>query len=209
MAKKVNEKTWDEIQKNSAGDYFILDEDAGKVTVEALSEHYLVEAGDKDLAGRIWDKEWPKNEMKALVDEETKIFSLGWTSGPLLRKLIAKCKKNGIGPDDLPGTRWSMQKTGKYEYDIQYLGRSDKKSTKEFGEENQQVDDTSDDYKKIVKTIKELKDEPELAEGKDKSSFLAIVGLKAAIPKSDVEKEFANLIANNVIVEVDGKIVIQ
>lgn len=201
MAKKVNEDTWDEIQKNSAGDYFILDEDSGKIEVEALSEHYLVETGDKDLAGRIWDKEWPKNEMKALVDQETKIFSLGWSTGALLRKFIARCKKNGIGPDDLPGTKWSMEKTGEYDYDIRYLGKSDTKKPK--GPE------MSDDYDKVKTTIESLKDEPELAEGKTKDSFLVIVGLKAQIPKSDVEKQFEDLVKNNVISEVDGKIVIQ
>jgi len=206
MAKKVNENTWDEIQKSASGDYFILDEDAGKITVEALSEHYLVETGDKDLAGRIWDKEWPKNEMKALVDEETKIFSLGWTTGPLLRKLIATCKKNGIGPDDLPGTKWTMEKTGQYEYVIQYLGRSNRTPEKK---ESNFVGEVGEDYQKIADTIVSLKDEPELAEGKTKDSFLAIVGLKAQIPKADVEKEFMHLVANNVIKEVDGKIVIQ
>ena len=206
MAKKVSEKTWNEIQKNSAGDYFILDEDAGKITVEALSEHYLVETGDKDLAGRIWDKEWPKNEMKALVDEETKIFSLGWTTGALLRKFIAKCKKHGIGPDDLPGTKWTMQKVGEYEYDIQFQGKSDTPTNIENKEDTVSG---SDEYKKVVDTIKSLKDEPELAEGKNKDSFLAIVGLKAQIPKADVEKEFDNLIKHNVISEIDGKIVIQ
>ena len=201
MAKKVNEKTWDEIQKNSGGDYFILDEDKGRIEVEMLSEHYLVESGDKDLAGRIWDKEWPKNEIKALVDEETKIFSLGWTTGALLRKFIAKCKKNGISPDDLPGTKWTMEKTGEYEYDIVFNGRGTGKA-KESGPS------MSDDYNKIKETIESLKDEPELAEGKSKDSFLAIVGLKAQIPKVDVEKEYDNLVENNVINVIDGKIVI-
>jgi hypothetical protein len=204
MAKKVSEKTWDEIQKNSAGDYFILDEDKGQVEVVMLSEHYLVESGDKDLAGRIWDKEWPKNEIKALVDQETKIMSLGWTTGAFLRKFVAKCKKNGISPDDLPGTKWTMQKTGEYEYDLRYLGKEDVDT-----KAKEPVSKESDEYKNIVKTIESLKDEPELAEGKDKGSFLAIVGLKAQIPKADVEKEFDNLVKNNVLKEVDGKIVIQ
>jgi len=203
MAKKVNESTWDEIQKNSAGDYFILDEDKGKVNVEMLSEHYFVETGDKDLAGRVWDKEWPKNEIKALVDEETKIFSLGWTTGALLRKFIAQCKKNGITPDDLPGTKWTMEKTGEYEYDIQFLGKSDSTSAKKPKETG------SDEYRKVKETIESLKDEPELAEGKTKDSFLAIVGLKAHMPKADVQKQFDDLVSNDVIQEVDGKIVIQ
>jgi len=201
MAKKVNEKTWDEIQKNSAGDYFILDEDKGKIEVEMLSEHYLVETGDKDLAGRLWDKEWPKNEIKALVDQETKIFSLGWTTGALLRKFIAICKKNGISPDDLPGTKWTMEKTGEYEYSIQYKGK-DSSSTKS----SEPVDD---EYQKVKDTIIGLKDEPELAEGKSKDSFLAIVGLKAQIPKADVIKQFEKLVSDNVVSEVDGKIVIK
>ena len=204
MAKKVSEKTWNEIQKNSAGDYFILDEDSGKVEVEMLSEHYLVESGEKDLAGRIWDKEWPKNEIKALVDQETKIMSLGWTTGAFLRKLIAVCKKNGIGPDDLPGTQWTMEKVGQYDYNIHYVGRGEGKVPDKKDEPV-----GSDEYKAIVETIESLKDEPELAEGKDKSSFLAIVGLKAQMPKADVEKEFESLVSNNVIKEIDGKIVIQ
>jgi len=203
MAKKVNEKVWDDIQKNSAGDYYILDEDKGKVSVTMLSEHYVVEAGDKDLAGRVWEKEWPKNEIKALVDEETKIFSLGWNTGAFLRKFVAVCKKNGISPDDLPGTKWTMEKTGEYEYEIIYLGKSHKTETLVCEEEG------SEEYIKVKSTIESLKDEPELAEGKSKDSFLAIVGLKAQMPKVDVEKEFAELVSNNVIKEVDGKIVIQ
>jgi len=202
MAKKVNKDTWNEIQKNSKGDYFILDEDKGRVQVEMLSEHYLVEAGDKDLAGRLWDKEWAKNEIKALVDQETKIFSLGWTTGALLRKFIAVCKKNDIGPDDLPGTKWEMEKTGEYEFDIIYKGKSDSPNVTS----SEPVDE---EYSKIKNTVLSLKDEPELAEGKGKDSFLAIVGLKAQIPKADVVNKFEDLIKDNVIKEVDGKIVIQ
>lgn len=200
MAKKVTEKTWDEIQKNAKGDYFILDEEAGNVVVEMLSEHYVVETGDKDLAGRLWDKDFPVNQVKALVNEETKIFSLGWDSGPLLKKLIANCKKNGIGPDDLPGTKWNMQKVGKYDYNMEYLGRA--------SEVKKTDSNVSDEYRKVKYTIESLKNEPELAQGKTKDSFLAIVGLKAQIPKVEVSKQFDSLVENNVIKEVNGTIVI-
>jgi hypothetical protein len=202
MAKKVNENTWDEIQKNSQGDYYILKEDDGNVEVEMLSEHHIVESGDKDLADRIWDKDYPVNQVKALVDQETKILSLGWTTGPFLRKLIAQCKKNNIGPSELPGTKWNMQKVGQYEYNLEYLGRNE-------GVKNTPVDsNVSDNYRKIKLTIESLKDEPELAQGKSKESFLAIVGLKAQIPKADVEKEFDSLKSNGVLKEQDGTIVI-
>jgi hypothetical protein len=202
MAKKVNENTWDEIQKNSQGDYFILKEDDGNVEVEMLSEHHIVESGDKDLADRIWDKDYPVNQVKALVDQETKILSLGWTTGPLLRKLIAQCKKNDISPSQLPGTKWNMQKVGQYEYNLEYLGRNE-------GVKNTPNDpNVSDNYRKIKLTVESLKDEPELAQGKSKESFLAIVGLKAQIPKAEVEKEFDSLKSNSVLKEQDGTIVI-
>ena len=222
MAKKVNEDTWNAIQKNSQGDYFILGEDNGKVEVEILSPHYVVEQGDEDLAGRIWNNEWAKNEIKALVDEETKIMSLGWATHPFLRTFIAACKKNGVTPDTLEGTRWTMQKTGEYEYKIEYLGRS--KNTTSTSSQQQELKTNQDPvetlkstdveskvdngYNKIKETILSLKNEPELAEGKSRGEFIAIIGLKAQIPKRDVEKYFDQIISNNVVSEVNGTIVI-
>jgi hypothetical protein len=219
MARKVTEDTWDEIQKNTRGDYYILSEDSGKVEVELMSDHYVVETGDEDLAGRIWDKEWPKNEMKAMVDGDVKIVSLGWDSHPFLRTFIARCKKNGIKPDQLVGTKWTMEKVGEYAYEIEYLGRGDSSppnttTTTQSTFKPTKVETPvakvpeTDDFKFIKDTVLSLKDEPELSQGKTVSEFLAIVALKAQIPKKDVEIHFDTLKKNGILKEINGTIVI-
>lgn len=220
MAQEVTEDTWNEIQKNGPSDYFILKEEDGKIEVEFITTQYVVETGDKDLAGRIWDKDWPKNEIKGIVDGAPKIFSLGWSTHPLLRSFIAVCKKNKITPGTLPGTKWTIQKTGEYDYEINYLGRADQESAssanstpenkakKPIKNETKQIDE-DDDYKTIENTILSLKDEPELSEGKSKEEFISIVGLKAQLPKNDVRPQFEKAIQKGIVKESNGVVAIE
>lgn len=207
MAEKANLDTWDEIQKNSQGDWFILDEDDGEIEVELLGPHYVVEPGDKDLAGRIWDKEWAKNEIEALVDGEKKYMSFAWPGHPFLRKFVARCKKNKLSPDNLAGTIWEMQKTGEWDYSVEYIGRkedSQEASTASTSETKEE----SKGYKQVKNTVISLKDEPELANGKPKSEFISLIALKAKMPKRDIKDHFENVIKEDIVKEVDDKIVI-
>ena len=110
--------------------YYRLNEDDGQKVIEFITPIYEVETNDEDLLGRIWEYEWSKNEAKVLMDGKEIIWGFGGPKSPNLRIFLRALTTNNIKMTDLPGTIWSAQRTGKWDYEYKLIGRKDKTSKK-------------------------------------------------------------------------------
>ena len=111
--------------------YYRLNEDDGQKVIEFITPIYEVETNDEDLLGRIWEYEWSKNEAKVLMDGKEIIWGFGGPKSPNLRIFLRALTTNNIKMTDLPGTIWSAQRTGKWDYEYKLIGRKDKTSKKQ------------------------------------------------------------------------------
>jgi len=205
MAKKAGADLWKEIQESGPAGWLIVDEGDEIPEVTFLTGHNVVEPGDTDLHGKIWDKEWTKNEVKVRKKNgEVAVLSIGWNTGAFLRTFIGKWQEHGLTPDTLIGTKWYIKREDKYTYDIRYLGREDEAATPAASP----TSSTNSEYNDILKTVKLLSNEPTVKEGLSESDFLTAVAIKASIPKSKVSEYISNMIADNHIKIENDKIVL-
>lgn len=239
MAKIVGENDWDKIEsknKNKKTRYLIPNVEDGQYTIEIIGPHVKVEQGDRDTVGRRWTKNWTKNEVEVKAwgtmhykDEETKldgdemVLSLGGNKSPLLREFIYHWKKNGLDPKSIKNTRWTVERTDQWEYDIEKL--DDSKKTKKTKKKSKPVEDEipedadvkeSDEPAKesstnkvigeIIDITKELRNEPELQEGMEKQEFIAAVALRGDVSMDDIEKNLNTLVRKKLIKLEDGNV---
>jgi len=157
MAQKAGADLWKEIQDSSPAGWLILDEGDEVPEVTLLTGHHVIEPGDTELSGKVWDKDWTKNEIKVKKKNgERAILSIGGTKSPFLRTFIAKWQENGLTPDTLVGTKWYIKRTAKYDYDIRYLGREEEEASASSSSSNKSEEDkTYTDIKtNIISSIK-------------------------------------------------------
>jgi hypothetical protein len=236
MATVVGENDWDKIEsknKNKKTRYLIPNVEDGQYTIEIIGPHVKVEQGDRDTVGRRWTKNWTKNEVEVKAwgtmhykDEETKlngdemVLSLGGNKSPLLREFIYHWKQNKLSPKSIKGTRWKVERTDQWEYEIEKL--EDKEP--DDSEPEEKVDDVEDDepekevkkekptkkstsnkvIAEIVDITSELRNEPELQEGMEKEEFIAAVALRGDVSMDDIENNLKTLIRKKLIKLEDG-----
>jgi hypothetical protein len=207
MPEVVDSGTWDEIQSMSPSQYLIMKQDMDPVKVTFLTGHNVCEPGDEDLAGRVWDKDWTKNEVKCERDNGEKvILSLGGPKSPLLRTFIGKWKEEGLTPNTLVGTKWYVDQVGQYDYDIRFLGRVDEGSS---SSSSSSTSNKPNNYDKVLKTINELSDAPGVANGVDEEALITGIAIKSSVSKEDIKK-CINILTDDGKIDVkEGKYYIQ
>lgn len=206
MVKKLTSEDWDKIQKEAPSRYFIQSVEDGKLRVTFDSEIVSVERGDEDLIGNIWQSEWTKNEAKVFINGEPKIYSLGGAGWSFIRQFISVCKKNGITPEDIPGSVFEITKTGDWEQEIKYLGKE-----KDLDIKKPKPTKIDENIKRdVLDTIKDLKiNSPELLKGGiKKPDFLKVVLIRGKVKTTDTESLLPELEKDNVIKIEDDRITV-
>lgn len=205
MAQKAGADMWKEIQDSSPAGWLILDEGDEVPEVTFLTGHHVIEPGDTELSGKVWDKDWTKNEIKVKKKNgERAILSIGGNKSPFLRTFIAKWQENGLTPDTLVGTKWYIKRTGKWDYDIRYLGREDEATASSSSSNTKDKEDKT--YADIKTNIISLSSEPSVSDGLEEESFITAVAIKASVPKSKVSEYIDDLKNDGLIKFEDGKI---
>jgi len=208
MAQKAGADLWKEIQETSSSGWLILDEGDEVPECTFVTSHHVIEPGDTELSGKVWDKDWTKNEIKVRKKNgELAVLSLGGNKSPFLRTFIGKWRENNMTPDTLIGTKWYIKRTGQYDYDIKYLGREEDDNSssapKEVFEDTLKEDGS---YGQIKETIASVKDDPALANGLKEAEFLTILAIKSSIPKTEISTHLTKLVIDGLIEIDDGKI---
>lgn len=210
MVKKLTATDWDEIQKSSPTSYYIQSVEDGELDVEFVTEIVVVERGDEDLVGNVWEKDWDKCEAKVIINGENKLYSMGGPTWNFMRKFVAECKKNSIRPEDVPGSIFRIRKelemgnNGK-EYEnpfIKYIGKAD--GTK-AGEELKLNEDKVAEIKDAIKDMK--KNSADLIKDPLKTAdFLKLLYIRCKMKPSESEKYLPKL-AEDKFIDVDDDMI--
>lgn len=198
MVKKLTMDDWDTIQKSSPSRYYILSEEDGTVRITFDTELVLIEKGDEDLLGNVWEKDWDKLEAGVLIDGEPKIFSFGgkgWSFGNNLIKIL---KKEGIAPEDLPGQQFDITKTGDFEYTIKYAGGGGSTKPKQIELKDDKLGEIRDVILDIKANAKDM-----LKNAEKKADFLKLIYIRSKIKPSESEQYLAKLEEEGILM-VDG-----
>lgn len=214
MAKEVTNDMFDKLLEESGSQLFFHKE--GKVTLVFKSPIKKTNPGETDIMGRIWNppltdangnpvldrnnqprQPWAKFEAEVLMDGMTKVYSFGGPKTSLLTNFAAAMKREDVDNKNLPGTKWSIEKIGKWDWMIKYLGTEDKPSTP-----SPNVDP------KIVDALHAKKDQS--SGGLDKGSIVAYLAFVTGISASEVEtKIIPSLTSGGYLKLVSGKYFIQ
>jgi len=201
------------ILKEAGGQYFFHKEDVGRIEIEFESSIEKFEPGDEDFAGRTWNppvtdaqgnplldfsgnprEPWAKFEAKAIINGAEKYYSFGGARSKQLTSFAEKMRAEGIDNKDLPGTKWSIDRIGRWDWDVKYLGKGDSKSS---SSSNSNIDN------KVVDAIRAKKDQS--VKEMTKNDFKMYIKLMTNI---DVDDIWDNLLTDKLISEKDGKVII-
>ena len=228
---KIDSEMFGEIIKSCSSDYFFYKEDSGEIIVVFKSDIQVFRPGDEDFVGRIWSPKtmdangnplldnkgnprqpWDKYEAKATINGIEQILSMGGLKSPLFNNFVRTMKQQGIENDDLPGTKWSINKVGAgyNDWDIQYLGREEIEESPSSSNDNnkkEKIETNVDIDDKVKDAIRAKKDQ--VSNGISKADLISF--LKFITNKSDdeVNSDFNVLMTSGMIYEKDNLIYIR
>ena len=222
--KELDDKMFGDILANSGSQYFFHKEDTGEVTMVLKSGIVKVEPGEEDSAGRVWSPKltdangnplldwngnpkepWAKFEAEVTIDGAPNIYSFSGEKSSVLRNFIMAMKKEGISNSELPGTIWSIDRIGKWDWNIKYLGReeensSSSSSSKETNEENL-------DIKKIKEALQVKKDQS--SEGIPENDLIGYISFILHKKSDEVKDMMPELIDKGLLKKENNLIYIQ
>jgi len=226
MAEIISEDMFGDILKSGPSQFiYPPKEGEPEIVVVFQSSISITNPGDEDVLGKIWDpptedangnpiidkfgpnkgnpmQPWAKVEAQVTKGGSPSVLTFGRKNGAFLREFGIKMNEEDITNQDLKGTKWSIQRTGRYNWSIEYLGReeSDSSTPKEEKKENK-------DLESIKSSLVSLKSgNPDVAKGVDKNQLMQnlvfITGLKPDAIKSNWDK----LIKEKIIEEKDNTV---
>jgi len=220
--KELTDDMFDDILADSPSQYFFHKPDTGKIELVFETGIVKVEPGDEDLADRVWNPKltdangnplldfngnprepWTKFEAKGKINGSPAIHSFGGQKGSLLREFIKAMKAKGLNNSDLPGTKWSIEKIGKWDWDIHYLGKEDTTSSTPSTKTEKPTDNKYDNIKKALAIKKDQTSGP-----LNKNDLLAYIAFIVQGKVEDVtENIWPDLLKLNIVKEnADGSV---
>jgi hypothetical protein len=217
MSKKINEDMFDDILASGPKQYFFQKEEDGEVTVIFESGIHVTDPGDTDLVGRVWNppvvdangnpmlnfngqprQPWSKVEAEAVVKGTPMVYSFGGKESGLFRAWIGALRANEVKNDELPGTKWTCIKTGKWNWTINYIGKEEISSS---------PSKTGSDTTEVKKILSDLKmKNPLVTKGVAKNQLVKTIALLSGKSQEEIDSMWYKLINEKVIVEKDGKV---
>ena len=234
MAKVITEDMFDDIVSSGPMQFFKHTEDKGAVEIVFTSSITHTEPGDEDMFGRIWNppitdangmpiidpatnkprEAWPKTEATCTINGMPHVYSFSAKS--LLREFIAALRQEGITNDDLPGTKWSINRAGRWNWVIKYLGKEDidedntssSSSKKDEKEESPKKEESGDEVKDALVNFK--KTNPQKVEaGLNKNSLIQYICFETDLKPTQVQGKLTSLIESGFLsIRDDGLITI-
>jgi hypothetical protein len=216
--KEVTDEMFSKILSESGSQYFIHREDTGRVEIVFETGICKVEPGEEDSIGRIWNppttdaqgnplldfngnprEPWAKYEAKVLINGASNVYSFSGEKSSILRNFIQAMNREGIKNVDLPGTKWTIDRIGRWDWDMKYLGKGDN-SPSPSTESQANLDP------KIIEALKVKKDQS--VDGIPKNDMLAYLAFVTHLKAKDLEVIWPELISTKLIEEKDGKVYI-
>ena len=217
MSKTISEDMFDEILSSGPKQYFFQKEEDGEVTIVFQSKIHVTDPGEEDLVGRIWNPPvtdangnpilnfkgqprlpWSKVEAEAVVKGTPMIYSFGGKETNLCKAWIGAIRANEITNDDLPGTKWTAMKTGKWNWTIRYVGKEDITST---------PSPAGPDIIKVKSILDDLKvKNKEVTRGVSKNQLIKTIVILSGKSQEEIEGMWSKLIREKIVVEKDGKV---
>jgi len=230
MAKTVTDDMFDDIVKSGGVQFFRHTEEEGEVEVVFTTGIAKVDPGDTDLLDREWEppthdangmplldwngkvkEPWTKFEAKCLIKGVPHLYSFGGEKSSILRNFAVALKQNELSSNDLPGTKWSIERIGSGKstrWNIQYLGKEDvsEETEPQLKEKPKESDDKSDsDVKSLL--VKYKKEYPDKAkDGISKNSIIQYIVFETELKPTDAEAELSKLVEDGFVKEENGKI---
>ncbi len=223
MAKVISEDEFGSILSEATSKYIFHREEMGEIKLVFTSPIQITNPGDEDLVGRLWSppvedadgnpilekfgpnkgnprQPWSKVEAECTISGAPHIYSFGGKSSSSLRNMIQKMNENGIKNEDLPGTKWSINRTGPWDWTIEYLGKVE---TEKSASPTPQA---KPDLGKIKEAISDLSKNPEWKAGKEMNTFIQTLVFMTGSKPSEIKEMMADLVGEGVIVEAGGKV---
>jgi len=229
MAKIINDELFDEILSEGPTSYFRHTEDKGEVEIVFKSGIAKVEPGEEDLEGREWNppivdkvtgqpyldfkgnprEPWAKFEARALIDGIESIYPFNGRNSSVLRAMLGAMRANKFGNSDLPGTKWSINRLGKWDWKIEFLGHDDEDTSSSSSPKPETVEVKEND--KIKEALTDYKlDKPEkVKEGIPKNSLIHMLCFELDMTPVEVEDELKKLDKSGFLSMTDNKVVIK
>jgi hypothetical protein len=220
--KIVDDKLFDSILEKSGPDTYFYKPEDGRIEVILKSGVRAINPGDTDSNGRIWNPKlvdangnpkldrqgnpmqpWTKYEALAIIKGVPNVFSFGGEKSPMLRAFIKVLKAEELSNGTLPGTKWSFEKIGQWDWAIKYLGKvegdtpSSKPSVKK---------EVNPDLIKIKEALASKKDMG--SNGIAKADIIAFLSFVTHKKADDVKALIPSLVSEKIIKEENNLIYI-
>ena len=205
MAKVLTEDMLSDIVKDGPMQFFRHTEDKGAVEVVFTSSITHTEPGEIDMFGNKWEprvtdengmpiidertgkprEAWAKTEATCLIKGAPHIYSFSAKS--LLRAFAAVLnEQEDVSNETLAGSKWSIARTGKWDWSIQYLGRED------IDELKPEDKNSGSDIKEVLTKFKNTNEEKVKA-GLKKNQLIQYICFETDMKPANVETKLDEL----------------
>jgi len=208
--KELTDDMLDEILAKSSMEYFIHREDVGEVIITFTSGIRKIEPGDTDSAGRVWNpkivdengnpildrngkplEQWEKYEATGMINGVPYVYSFGGKRGSQLKAFILAMKANNIKNEDLPGTKWSINRVNRWDWDIRYLGKDNSTS--------QSQSNNIDLFRNALKSFET--DRTEFT----KNEIITYLSFATHLPTSEISEQWNEIVNSGILIQRGDK----
>jgi hypothetical protein len=227
--KEVTDELFDKILSESQSQYFFHRDDTGKIELVFETGVMRIEPGDTDLADREWNPKLTDADGNPRLDRQgnvmqpwttfqakvkiisardptnigPKVYSFGGERSPQLREFIKVLKVEELSNKTLPGTKWTLEKVGQWDWSIQYLGKEEVETSSTPSSKPKEEDDGID-YTKVQTALSTKKDQGGI-EGIPKNDMIVFLSFVLNKKSEEVKVIIPKLVSKKLIKEENDK----
>jgi len=238
--KVLTDELEDEILKSGPAQYFFHSEEDGEVVIEFETPIGVIEPGEKDWIDREWNppiadaqgnpkldkngdplQPWPKVEAKCIITCEARappmisspgVYSFGGKKSSQLRSMIAAIRAEELDMDSLPGTRWSINRVGRWDWQIRYLGKAEEgnKPSTSAKTETKATKEPSADLSEIAGAFQQIKAKnPNVEKGLTKDELIPTISFITGISTNKVMSMWSKIVDEGILKQDGDKFFIE